>query len=139
MKASKNCLNTKSDTEVAWVLLVYSFLLLFSIFWPEVELQKDHYCSLQWKPGRCFCPQFSAPTSLPGLVKVANSLFPTVPPVIRVYPETQAQEPGVSASLRCHAEGIPNPRITWLKNGIDIVPKLSKQLALLGKRRISIN
>ncbi|XP_005053868.1 PREDICTED: follistatin-related protein 4 isoform X1 [Ficedula albicollis] len=54
-----------------------------------------------------------------------------VPPVIRVYPETQAQEPGVSASLKCHAEGIPNPRITWLKNGIDIVPKLSKQLALL--------
>ncbi|XP_051650024.1 follistatin-related protein 4 isoform X2 [Manacus candei] len=54
-----------------------------------------------------------------------------VPPVIRVYPETQAQEPGVSASLRCHAEGIPNPRITWLKNGIDITPKLSKQLSLL--------
>ncbi|NXJ68218.1 FSTL4 protein, partial [Rostratula benghalensis] len=54
-----------------------------------------------------------------------------VPPVIRVYPETQAQEPGMSASLKCHAEGIPNPRITWLKNGIDIVPKLSKQLTLL--------
>ncbi|KAM6251491.1 follistatin-related protein 4 [Porphyrio hochstetteri] len=54
-----------------------------------------------------------------------------VPPVIRVYPETQAQEPGVSASLKCHAEGIPNPRITWLKNGIDIMPKLSKQLMLL--------
>ncbi|XP_014383356.1 follistatin-related protein 4 [Alligator sinensis] len=54
-----------------------------------------------------------------------------VPPVIRVYPETQAQEPGVSASLKCHAEGIPNPKITWLKNGIDIMPKLSKQLTLL--------
>ncbi|XP_075716075.1 follistatin-related protein 4 [Rhinoderma darwinii] len=54
-----------------------------------------------------------------------------VPPVIRVYPETQAQEPGVSASLKCHAEGIPNPKITWLKNGIDIMPKLSKQLTLI--------
>ncbi|XP_069055298.1 follistatin-related protein 4 isoform X1 [Pleurodeles waltl] len=54
-----------------------------------------------------------------------------VPPVIRVYPETQAQEPGVSASLKCHAEGIPSPKITWLKNGIDIIPKLSKQLTLL--------
>ncbi|NXH10636.1 FSTL4 protein, partial [Bucco capensis] len=54
-----------------------------------------------------------------------------VPPVIRVYPETQAQEPGVSASLKCHAEGIPNPHITWLKNGMDIMPKLSKQLTLL--------
>jgi len=62
-----------------------------------------------------------------------------VPPVIRVYPETQAQEPGVSASLKCHAEGIPNPRITWLKNGMDIVPKLSKQLTLLGKNGIVIN
>ncbi|XP_060096460.1 follistatin-related protein 4 isoform X2 [Heteronotia binoei] len=54
-----------------------------------------------------------------------------VPPVIRVYPETQAQEPGVSASLKCHAEGIPNPKISWLKNGIGITPKLSKQLMLL--------
>ncbi|XP_061469385.1 follistatin-related protein 4 [Rhineura floridana] len=54
-----------------------------------------------------------------------------VPPVIRVYPETQAQEPGVSASLKCHAEGIPNPKISWLKNGIGIMPKLSKQLMLL--------
>nr|XP_056720217.1 follistatin-related protein 4 isoform X2 [Euleptes europaea] len=54
-----------------------------------------------------------------------------VPPVIRVYPETQAQEPGVSASLKCHAEGIPNPKISWLKNGIGITPKLSKQLMFL--------
>ncbi|XP_053153747.1 follistatin-related protein 4 isoform X3 [Hemicordylus capensis] len=54
-----------------------------------------------------------------------------VPPVIRVYPETQAQEPGISASLKCHAEGIPNPKISWLKNGIGIMPQLSKQLMLL--------
>uniref|UniRef100_A0A8C4KDQ1 Follistatin-related protein 5 n=1 Tax=Dromaius novaehollandiae TaxID=8790 RepID=A0A8C4KDQ1_DRONO len=53
-----------------------------------------------------------------------------VPPVIRVYPESQAREPGVTASLRCHAEGIPNPQLGWLKNGIDIAPKLSKQLTL---------
>ncbi|XP_048220529.1 follistatin-related protein 5 [Perognathus longimembris pacificus] len=53
-----------------------------------------------------------------------------VPPVIRVYPESQAREPGVTASLRCHAEGIPSPQLGWLKNGIDITPKLSKQLTL---------
>ncbi|NWU71092.1 FSTL5 protein, partial [Pterocles burchelli] len=53
-----------------------------------------------------------------------------VPPVIQVYPESQAREPGVTASLRCHAEGIPNPQLGWLKNGIDITPKLSKQLTL---------
>uniref|UniRef100_A0A673SWL1 Follistatin like 4 n=1 Tax=Suricata suricatta TaxID=37032 RepID=A0A673SWL1_SURSU len=53
------------------------------------------------------------------------------PPVIRVYPETQAQEPGVAASLRCHAEGIPMPRITWLKNGMDVSTQMSKQLSLL--------
>ncbi|NWQ77369.1 FSTL5 protein, partial [Columbina picui] len=60
-------------------------------------------------------------------VKVDNIHFP---PVIRVYPESQAREPGVTASLRCHAEGIPNPQLGWLKNGIDITPKLSKQLTL---------
>ncbi|XP_013931404.1 PREDICTED: follistatin-related protein 5-like, partial [Thamnophis sirtalis] len=53
-----------------------------------------------------------------------------VPPVIRVFPESQAREPGVTATLRCHAEGIPNPVLGWLKNGIDITPKLSKQLTL---------
>ncbi|XP_047209731.1 follistatin-related protein 5 isoform X1 [Girardinichthys multiradiatus] len=53
-----------------------------------------------------------------------------VPPVIRVYPESQAREPGVTASLRCHAEGIPSPQLSWLKNGIDIKTKLSKQLTL---------
>ncbi|KAM9832922.1 follistatin-related protein 5 isoform 1-T2 [Syngnathus typhle] len=53
-----------------------------------------------------------------------------VPPVIRVYPESQAREPGITASLRCHAEGIPQPQLTWLKNGMNITPKLSKQLTL---------
>ncbi|XP_042326411.1 follistatin-related protein 5 isoform X3 [Sceloporus undulatus] len=53
-----------------------------------------------------------------------------VPPVIRVFPESQAREPGVTASLRCHAEGIPSPVLGWLKNGMDITPKLSKQLTL---------
>ncbi len=55
-----------------------------------------------------------------------------VPPVILVYPETQAQEPGVAASLLCHADGIPNPKLTWLKNGLDLQPHGSKQISLLG-------
>ncbi|NP_001027013.2 follistatin-related protein 4 isoform X1 [Danio rerio] len=54
-----------------------------------------------------------------------------VPPVILVYPETQAQEPGVAASLRCHADGVPNPKLTWLKNGMDLQPHGSKQISLL--------
>ncbi|KAJ8399279.1 hypothetical protein AAFF_G00413170 [Aldrovandia affinis] len=53
-----------------------------------------------------------------------------VPPLIQVHPESQAREPGVTASLRCHAEGIPRPQLTWLKNGMDINTKLSKQLTL---------
>lgn len=60
-----------------------------------------------------------------------------VPPVIRVYPESQAREPGVTASLRCHAEGIPDPQLSWLKNGMDISTKLSKQLTLQGDALIS--
>uniref|UniRef100_A0AAZ3QUY5 Follistatin-related protein 5 n=1 Tax=Oncorhynchus tshawytscha TaxID=74940 RepID=A0AAZ3QUY5_ONCTS len=59
-----------------------------------------------------------------------HTLQVNVPPVIRVYPESQAREPGVTASLRCHAEGIPNPQLAWLKNGMDIATKLSKQLTL---------
>ncbi|KAF0038447.1 hypothetical protein F2P81_008931, partial [Scophthalmus maximus] len=54
-----------------------------------------------------------------------------VPPVILVYPETQAQEPGVSASLHCHADGIPNPKLLWLKNGMDLQPRSTKQLSLI--------
>ncbi|KAM4545214.1 follistatin-related protein 4 isoform 2-T2 [Odontesthes bonariensis] len=54
-----------------------------------------------------------------------------VPPVILVYPETQAQEPGVSASLHCHADGIPNPKLLWLKNGMDLQTSSSKQLSLI--------
>ncbi|XP_054610089.1 follistatin-related protein 4 isoform X2 [Dunckerocampus dactyliophorus] len=54
-----------------------------------------------------------------------------VPPVILVYPETQAQEPGVSASLHCHADGIPNPKLQWLKNGVELQPRSSKQLSLI--------
>ncbi|XP_031427311.1 follistatin-related protein 4 isoform X1 [Clupea harengus] len=61
----------------------------------------------------------------------AHVLQVNVPPVILVYPETQAQEPGVAASLYCHAEGIPNPKITWLKNGMDLQPRASKQLSLV--------
>ena len=57
----------------------------------------------------------------------------SVPPVILVYPETQAQEPGVSASLHCHADGIPNPKLLWLKNGMDLQPRSSKQLSLIGE------
>ncbi|CAL8261592.1 unnamed protein product [Lota lota] len=59
-----------------------------------------------------------------------HTLLVQVPPVIRVYPESQAREPGVTASLRCHAEGIPSPTLAWLKNGMDITPELSKQLTL---------
>ncbi|XP_016087764.1 follistatin-related protein 5 isoform X2 [Sinocyclocheilus grahami] len=59
-----------------------------------------------------------------------HTLQVNVPPVIRVYPESQAREPGVTASLRCYAEGIPNPQLSWLKNGMDITTKLSKQLTL---------
>lgn len=61
-----------------------------------------------------------------------------VPPVILVYPETQAQEPGVSASLHCHADGIPNPKLLWLKNGMDLQPRSSKQLSLIGEEFLII-
>ncbi|KAG7256017.1 hypothetical protein CRUP_038888, partial [Coryphaenoides rupestris] len=59
-----------------------------------------------------------------------HTLLVQVPPVIRVHPESQAREPGVTASLRCHAEGVPRPLLAWMKNGLDITSSLSKQLTL---------
>lgn len=79
---------------------------------------------------------FSRPSPLSLFVSFGFVLFVfvrPVPPVILVYPETQAQEPGVSASLHCHADGIPNPKLLWLKNGMDLQPRSSKQLSLIGE------
>lgn len=155
MKESKNSLTTKSDTEVApWrcFISLLSSIIVFCFLPPKLSCRRIITAARTARrdvarlPGARVGPlpprrpKAAALEPPPrGEVNVADSLFPAVPPVIRVYPETQAQEPGVSASLKCHAEGIPNPRITWLKNGIDIMPKLSKQLTLLGKNRILIN
>ncbi|XP_049597901.1 follistatin-related protein 4 [Syngnathus scovelli] len=63
-------------------------------------------------------------------IQQTHVLQVNVPPVILVYPETQAQEPGVSASLHCRADGIPDPKLVWLKNGVELQPRSAKQLAL---------
>lgn len=78
--------------------------------------------------------QYSLISSL--IAFFSHCLSLSVPPVIRVYPESQAREPGVTASLRCHAEGIPDPQLSWLKNGMDIATKLSKQLTLQGEQAV---
>lgn len=82
-------------------------------------LRKSYWIMNSFCPSKSYLPLFSFP----------------VPPVIRVYPESQAREPGITASLRCHAEGIPSPQLSWLKNGMDIKVKLSKQLTLQGKEK----
>lgn len=148
MKESKDGLNTTSHIGIApwhpFINLLFS-IIIFYFLPPKLSCRKTITvaCAGSWRVAHLPAPDppLKPPTRAEpdGDFKVTNSLFPAVPPVIRVYPETQAQEPGVSASLKCHAEGIPNPRITWLKNGIDIMPKLSKQLTLLGKNRILIN
>lgn len=117
----------------------YSFLLGLELLNRMVVncLQREvRRCLSAHRPGAGF--RFRGWTLARGQVRAFSYrhwFSPAVPPVIRVYPETQAQEPGVAASLRCHAEGIPMPRITWLKNGMDVSAQMSKQLSLLGKNR----
>lgn len=101
----------------------YTILPLLSMFLCKCSSLTPLSCG-------CVCVSLSLHVCVCACVRV--SVYP-VPPVILVYPETQAQEPGVSASLHCHADGIPDPTILWLKNGMDLQPRPSKQLSLIGK------
>lgn len=102
-------------------------------------------CLCYIPPGIIVCPEtvcnyvFTRPSPLFLFLCLVLFVFMRpVPPVILVYPETQAQEPGVSASLHCHADGIPNPKLLWLKNGMDLQPRSSKQLSLIGEEFLII-
>lgn len=48
-----------------------------------------------------------------------------------LHPETQAQEPGVAASLKCMRHSYAQNHLA--KNGMDVSTQMSKQLSLLGK------
>lgn len=107
------------------------------------------HCVCGWlcyiPPGIIVCHEtvcnyvFSRPSPLFLFLSLVLFVFMRpVPPVILVYPETQAQEPGISASLHCHADGIPNPKLLWLKNGMDLQPRSSKQLSLIGEEFLII-
>ena len=40
----------------------------------------------------------------------------SVPPQVRVSPSTQFHTTGATVTLKCHADGIPEPDISWEKN-----------------------
>lgn len=42
------------------------------------------------------------------------------PPTISVLNRTVLVSVGEIATMRCSAEGIPQPNITWMKNGIQV-------------------
>lgn len=44
----------------------------------------------------------------------------SVPPTIVEIPESQTRPRAGTARFMCQAEGVPSPRISWLKNGEEV-------------------
>lgn len=43
-------------------------------------------------------------------------LFVQMVPVVRIHPLTQFHLPGATATIKCHADGVPQPEVSWEKN-----------------------
>ena len=60
------------------------------------------------------------PLSLP--LSVTPTVLPSLRP--RVESESEVLEPqvGSTVTLRCEARGLPEPEVTWYRNGLQLVP-----------------
>jgi hypothetical protein len=54
------------------------------------------------------------------LCLISNSFSFPVPPKVRVAPIPHVYPTGATVTLRCHADGIPEPKIIWEKNEREI-------------------
>ncbi|CAN0440075.1 unnamed protein product [Lampetra planeri] len=78
----------------------------------------------------CCCDRRARNNASGGGQSVA--LLVRVPPAVRVAVSSQLREPGQPAVLRCHADGIPRPRVTWFKNDEKVVPDPYHHVSLQG-------
>lgn len=56
----------------------------------------------------------------------------TVPPIVKVSPHSQIEPSMMDVKVRCHAEGVPKPTISWQINNVAL-PKEPHHYELEGK------
>ena len=61
----------------------------------------------------------------------------TVPPIVKVSPHSQIEPSMMDVKVRCHAEGVPKPTISWQINNIAL-PKDPHHYELEGKYVMTI-
>ncbi|KAL8580581.1 hypothetical protein ACOMHN_046784 [Nucella lapillus] len=49
-----------------------------------------------------------------------HTLKVQMPPIVKVTPHSQIQVTQMNAKMKCHAEGVPKPTISWHKNNVPI-------------------
>lgn len=50
------------------------------------------------------------------------SVLPTLKPRLDTEPDLATAQVGSSVTLRCEAHGVPEPEVTWYKNGLQLAP-----------------
>lgn len=63
---------------------------------------------------------YSCEDSTDSSVLQVHSLKVQMPPIVKVSPHSQIHLSRLNAKMKCHAEGVPKPTISWHKNNVPI-------------------
>nr|XP_039272923.1 follistatin-related protein 5-like isoform X1 [Styela clava] len=62
-----------------------------------------------------------------------------VAPKVEIHPRTQHPSLQSSATVKCHAEGLPRPRITWKRNGESLDLKSGRYILMANNTELHFN